>query len=51
VLFDSFTFLVFFTIVLFFHRVPLPWAVKKVNPLAASYVLYAAWNPPSVVLL
>jgi D-alanyl-lipoteichoic acid acyltransferase DltB (MBOAT superfamily) len=51
VLFNSLTFLVFFTVVLFFHRLPLPWTVKKANLLVASYVFYAAWNPPFVVLL
>ena len=50
-LFNSFTFLVFFAAVLFFHRLPLPWAAKKANLLVASYLFYAAWNPPFVVLL
>jgi D-alanyl-lipoteichoic acid acyltransferase DltB (MBOAT superfamily) len=49
--FNSLTFLVFFAIVLFLHQLPLPWTVKKFNLLIASYVFYAAWNPPFVLLL
>ena len=37
--------------VLALHRAPLPWRVKKLNLLLASYLFYAAWNPPFVVLL
>jgi alginate O-acetyltransferase complex protein AlgI len=51
VVFNSLTFLVFFALVLALHRLPLPWTAKKVNLLVASYVFYAAWNPPFVVLL
>ncbi len=50
-LFNSFSFLVFFAIVLLLHRLPLPWTVKKFNLVAASYLFYAAWNPPFVLLL
>ena len=50
-LFNSLTFLVFFAVVLALHRLPLSWRVKKVNLLVASYLFYAAWNPPFVVLL
>lgn len=50
-LFNSLTFLVFFAVVLALHRAPLPWRVKKTNLLAASYVFYAAWSPPFVLLL
>ncbi len=49
--FNSFTFLVFFAIVLLLHRLPLSWSLKKFNLVAASYLFYAAWNPPFVVLL
>ncbi len=49
--FNSLTFLVFFAVVLALHRLPLPWTVKKANLLVASYVFYAAWNPPFVILL
>lgn len=50
-LFNSLTFGVFFAVVLLLHTAPLPWRVKKFNLLAASYVFYAAWNPPFVLLL
>ena len=30
---------------------PFQWTTKKVNLLLASYVFYAAWNPPFVLLL
>jgi alginate O-acetyltransferase complex protein AlgI len=49
--FNSLTFLVFFAVVLLFHSLPLRWSIKKFNLLVASYVFYAAWNPPFVVLL
>jgi alginate O-acetyltransferase complex protein AlgI len=49
--FNSLTFIVFFAIVFALHRLPLPWTAKKFNLLIASYVFYAAWNPPFVLLL
>src|ERR1700761_8698035 len=49
--FNSLTFVVFFAIVLLVHNLPLPWPVKKLNLLVASYLFYAAWNPPFVLLL
>jgi len=51
VVFNSLTFLVFFAAVLLLHRLPIPWTAKKFNLLVASYVFYAAWNPPFVILL
>lgn len=30
---------------------PFSWTTRKVNLLIASYVFYAAWNPPFIVLL
>jgi alginate O-acetyltransferase complex protein AlgI len=51
VLFNSLTFIAFFVIVLALHHAPLSWRVKKGNLLVASYLFYAAWNPPFVVLL
>jgi alginate O-acetyltransferase complex protein AlgI len=51
VLFNSLTFAVFFGMVLGLHNLPLPWAAKKLNLLIASYLFYAAWNPPFVLLL
>jgi D-alanyl-lipoteichoic acid acyltransferase DltB (MBOAT superfamily) len=49
--FNSLTFVVFFVLVLVLHRMPLPWTAKKINLLVASYLFYAAWNPPFVILL
>ncbi len=49
--FNSLTFLVFFAIVLVLHRLPFAWNTKKFNLLVASYLFYAAWNPPFVILL
>ena len=50
-LFNSLTFLVFFLCVVGIHHAPLSWTVKKGNLVLASYLFYAAWNPPFVVLL
>ena len=50
-LFNSLTFVVFFAIVLALHNAPLSWKTKKTNLLIASYLFYAAWNPPFVILL
>ena len=49
--FNSLTFIVFFACVLVLHHLPLGWTTKKVNLLLASYLFYAAWNPPFVILL
>jgi len=50
-LFNSLTFIAFFALVLALHNAPLGWQTKKANLLIASYLFYAAWNPPFVVLL
>jgi alginate O-acetyltransferase complex protein AlgI len=50
-LFNSYTFIVFFIIVLILHNLPFSWKAKKINLLIASYVFYAAWNPPFILLL
>lgn len=50
-LFNSLTFVLFFLLVLALHYSPLSWKIKKTNLLIASYLFYAAWNPPFVVLL
>ncbi|MCP5039707.1 MAG: MBOAT family protein, partial [bacterium] len=50
-LFNSFSFVVFFAVVLLLHRLPLPWTWKKSQLVFASYLFYMAWNPPFVVLL
>ena len=49
--FNSYTFLVFFVIILILHNLPLSWKTKKINLLLASYIFYAAWNPPFILLL
>src|SRR6187551_2213413 len=49
--FNSYTFIVFFLIILILHNLPLSWRVKKINLLLASYIFYAAWNPLSILLL
>ena len=49
--FNSYAFVVFFAALLGLHYLPLPWKVKKFNLLLASYLFYAVWNPPFVLLL
>ena len=49
--FNSLTFVVFFALVLALHSMPFSWTTRKVNLLVASYLFYAAWNPPFVILL
>ncbi|MBA2249533.1 MAG: MBOAT family protein [Chitinophagaceae bacterium] len=49
--FNSYTFIVFFLFILILHNLPFPWKVKKINLLLASYIFYAAWNPPFILLL
>src|SRR6201987_4707030 len=49
--FNSYTFIVFFAIMLILHNLPFSWKTKKINLLIASYIFYAAWNPPFVILL
>ena len=49
--FNSYIFLIFFALVLAVHNAPLSWRSKKRNLLGASYLFYAAWNPPYVLLI
>jgi alginate O-acetyltransferase complex protein AlgI len=49
--FNSYTFIVFFMIMLILHNLPFSWKTKKINLLIASYIFYAAWNPPFILLL
>ena len=49
--FNSLTFMLFFACVLALHSLPFSWTAKKINLLIASYLFYAAWNPPFVILL
>jgi len=51
VAFNSLIFLLFFIVVLGLHNLPLDWRAKKTNLLLASYIFYAAWSPPFVLLL
>lgn len=50
-LFNSYTFLVFFASVLTLYYASRSWRRRKAILLGASYLFYAAWNPPFVVLL
>ena len=51
-IFNSLTFVAFFVAVLALHYSPFfSWHQKKINLLLASYLFYAAWNPPFVILL
>lgn len=50
-LFNSYTFVAFFILMLILHNLPFSWKTKKVNLLLASYIFYAAWNPPFILLL
>ena len=49
--FNSYTFIVFFALVLLLHNLPFSWRTKKINLLLASYLFYALWNPPFILLL
>ncbi len=50
-LFNSYTFIAFFAVMLVLHHLPLPWMVKKINLLLGSYLFYAWANPPYILLL
>ena len=47
-IFNSLTFVAFFLIVLAVWQLRLPWFGRKMFLLVASYIFYAAWNPPFV---
>jgi D-alanyl-lipoteichoic acid acyltransferase DltB (MBOAT superfamily) len=49
--FNTYTFFIFFAVVLALHYSSFSWRLKKINLLGASYLFYAAWHPPFVVLL
>ncbi|MBC7921566.1 MAG: MBOAT family protein [Ferruginibacter sp.] len=49
--FNSYTFVVFLAVLLVLHNLPFSWKIKKVNLLLASYLFYALWNPPFILLL
>ncbi len=50
-LFNSFSFLIFFFAVVCAYQLPLPWSAKKIFLTVASYFFYACWNPPFIFLL
>ncbi|HHO49346.1 MAG TPA: MBOAT family protein [Deltaproteobacteria bacterium] len=50
-LFNSTTFVLFFAVVWLLYQPPLAWRWRKLLLLVASYVFYAAWSPPFVLLL
>ena len=50
-LFNSYTFIIFFALVLLVTTVIGNWTARKAFLLIVSYVFYAAWNPPFVLLL
>lgn len=51
-LFNSLTFLAFFTVVLAVYQLaPLPWPARKAWLVGAGYLFYATYNPPFVILL
>lgn len=50
-IFNSITFVVFFAVFLAVWSLPLGWTVRRLILLAASYVFYASWSPPFVILL
>jgi alginate O-acetyltransferase complex protein AlgI len=49
--FNSYTFIAFFAIVLALYYSGISWRARKMLLIAASYTFYAAWNPPFVLLL
>lgn len=49
--FNSITFAVFFLVVLCLHYSITSWKINKINLILASYLFYAAWNPPFVLLI
>jgi alginate O-acetyltransferase complex protein AlgI len=51
VAFNSFVFALFYICILLFSRLPTSWRVQKTGLLVASYLFYAAWSPPFVILL
>jgi D-alanyl-lipoteichoic acid acyltransferase DltB (MBOAT superfamily) len=49
--FNSYSFFLFFIIVIFASRAIRSWQGRKFLLLIASYLFYAAWNPPFVILI
>lgn len=49
--FNSYTFIVFFLVMLGLYHLPISWKSRKIILLLGSYLFYAAWNPPFILLL
>lgn len=49
--FDSFSFLIFFLVTFTVYKFLPTWRSQKILLLVASYLFYAAWSPPLVVLI
>ncbi|HZP85903.1 MAG TPA: hypothetical protein VFB54_03725, partial [Burkholderiales bacterium] len=49
--FDTFTFILFFALVLAVYNALPGWSARKNFLLVASYAFYSAWNPPFLLLL
>lgn len=49
--FNTYTFFIFFTIVMVVHHSLRSWKAQKINLLITSYLFYAAWNPVFVLLI
>ena len=50
-LFNSYTFIIFFALVVGTYYLLKSWSLRKFWLLIASYIFYAVWNPPFVILL
>lgn len=50
-IFNSHVFILFFIVMIAVSRAGLSWPAKKAILIAGSYLFYAAWNPPFVLLL
>lgn len=50
-IFNSLTFFFFLGVVHLVYSLPLSWRVRKTHLWLSSYIFYAAWNPPFVLLL
>lgn len=49
--FNTYTFFIFFILVMIIHHSLPSWKTQKTNLLIVSYIFYAAWNPVFVFLL
>jgi alginate O-acetyltransferase complex protein AlgI len=50
-LFNSTTFIVFFVLIFTIYYIVPSWQQRKIILLIGSYIFYAAWNPPFIILL